>query len=176
MNWDKDYYKTIPSPQEMIYTKLYTDQAERMQNGGLFVEVGVYHGRSFAYFITEMVRLGKKFDCVAVDACPWEGEPCIGFNKYMKPLEGHFRTMFDRIDSFVAANNFKDFSIDFCFIDANHEYDFIFRDIAAYLPKMKDGGVIAGHDWSAPGVKKAVTETFKDFVFDESQDIWMVQL
>jgi predicted O-methyltransferase YrrM len=118
---------------------------------------------------------------VAVDACPWEGEPCIGFHKHMEPLKDHYRVMFEKVDSFVAANNFEDKSIDFCFIDANHEYEFIKRDIEAYLPKMKDGGIISGHDFGYHGVSKAVNEIFYQeagmlYDFDTKQDIWYVQL
>lgn len=170
------FWETIGSPQALSYKDFYTEMVHKYPSGSLMVEVGVYHGRSFSYLIVEMINAGKKFDCVAVDACPWEGEPCIGFHKAMKPLEGHFRMMFERVDSFVAAKNFEDGSIDMCFIDANHTYEFVSRDIAAYLPKMKKGGTLAGHDWSDDGVKRAVREVFNDFAVDEKQDLWRVQL
>lgn len=170
------FYDTIPSPQNLSYPDFYADMVKKLPDGALFVEVGVYHGRSFSYFIVEMINAGKKFDCVAVDACPWDGEPCIGFHKHMAPLVGHFRVHFEKVDSFVAARNFEDGSIDFCFIDANHTYDFIKRDIEAYLPKMKKGGVISGHDISYPDVLRAVTETFPEFVNDAKQDVWSVTL
>lgn len=169
-------WQTIGSPQILNYKQFYEQIAERIPDGGRFVEVGVFYGMSFSFFVVETLNRGKKIDCVAVDACPWYPEPCAGFDRHMKPLEGHFRTMFDRVDSFVAAKNFEDASIDFCFIDANHAYEFVSKDIAAYLPKVKKGGVLAGHDWSDDGVKKAVREAFTDFVFDEQQDIWHVQL
>lgn len=172
-------WQNIGSPQALSYAKFYSEQVARMKDGDRFVEVGVYWGRSFSYFIVEMINAGKKFDCVAVDACPWDGEPCTGFHREMKPLEGHFRVMFERVDSFVAAKNFKDESIDFVFIDANHTYEFVSKDIAAYLPKVKkSGGVISGHDWSDDGVKRAVREIFRNgtYTVDTSQDIWYAQL
>jgi len=175
-------YQTIPSPQELSYKDFYSEMVNKYPSGSLMVEVGVYHGRSFSYLIIEMLNAGKKFDCVAVDACPWEGEPCIGFHKHMEPLKDHYRVMFDKVDSFVAANNFQDGSIDMCFIDANHTYEFVKRDIEAYLPKMKKGGTLSGHDWSDVGVKRAVWELFPDwqtnsnFKIDTNQDIWRIQL
>lgn len=171
-------WQTIGSPQAFIYGKFYKQMVDKFPSGSRFVEVGVFYGCSFSFLIVEMINAGKTFDCVAVDACPWYPEPCEGFNRHMEPLKDHFRTMFERVDSFVAAKNFEDESIDFLFLDANHTYEFISKDIPAYLPKMKKGGVISGHDWSDDGVKRAVREAFKkgEFVVDESQDIWYVQL
>jgi cephalosporin hydroxylase len=173
-------YQTIPSPQELSYKDFYSEMVQKYPSGSLMVEVGVYHGRSFSYLIIEMLNAGKKFDCVAVDACPWDGEPCTGFHKHMEPLKDHYRVMFEKVDSFVAANNFEDKSIDFCFIDANHTYEFVSKDIAAYWPKMKRGGCLSGHDWSDEGVKKAVSEFCLDRVIeyyvDLKQDIWRIEL
>lgn len=173
-------YQTIPSPQELSYKDFYSEMVQKYPTGSRMVEVGVYHGRSFSYLIIEMLNAGKKFDCVAVDACPWDGEPCTGFHKHMEPLKGHYRVMFEKVDSFVAAKNFEDESIDMCFIDANHEYDFVRKDIEAYLPKIKKGGTLAGHDWSYPGVKNALIDLYEDmglnFSTDKEQDIWRIQL
>lgn len=179
------------------FPKLYSAMVKRFPSGSLFVEVGSYFGCSFSYLVVEVINSGKKIDCVAVDACPWpEVEP--NFRKNMKPFEGYFRAMFGG-DSFDRAKDFKDKSIDFCFIDANHNYEFVSRDIAAYLPKMKPGGVIAGHDYnmSHPGVIKAVNEAFaeeinrdyykpedkmeikkpgKGFVYVKEEDTWIVEL
>lgn len=170
---------------------------QKFPSGSLFVEVGSYFGCSFSYLVVEVINSGKKIDCVAVDACPWPTvEP--NFTAHMKPLEGHFRTMFGG-DSFDRAKEFADKSIDFCFIDANHTYEFVSRDIEAYLPKMKPGGVIAGHDYNFqhPGVIKAVNEAFveapqrdyykpedkfemlkpgKGFAYVKEEDTWVVQL
>ncbi len=170
-------WESIGSPQTLSYAKFYKEQVERMKDGDRFVEVGVYYGRSFSYFIVEMINAGKRFDCVAVDACPWDGEPCTGFHRHMEPLKDYYRVMFERVDSFVAAQNFEDGSIDLCFTDANHQYDFISKDIAAYLPKMKKGGVISGHDYDDPGVERAVKEAFGDnFTHNPDQNIWYVEV
>jgi cephalosporin hydroxylase len=171
-------YHTIPSPQELSYKDFYSEMVQKYPTGSRMVEVGVYHGRSFSYLIIEMINAGKKFDCVAVDACPWDGEPCIGFHKHMEPLKNHYRVMFEKVDSFVAANNFEDASIDMCFIDANHEEDFVRRDIESYLPKMKKGGTLCGHDISYRGVSKAVRSIFHylNIQVDTKQDIWRVQI
>lgn len=68
-----------------------------------------------------------------------------------------------RKDSVIAAGDFEDQSLDFVFIDADHNYEAVKKDIEAWLPKVKDGGIISGHDYEnenfpAWGVKKAVDE------------------
>ena len=67
-----------------------------------------------------------------------------------------------------AAKQFKDKSVDFVYIDANHAYKYIKEDIEAWLPKIKKGGIIGGHDWdwtdpaknNELSVKRAVEEQF----------------
>ena len=48
---------------------------------------------------------------------------------------------------------------DLVFIDADHTYTAVRRDILAWWPKVKDGGWLAGDDWNEEGVKAAVRET-----------------
>jgi len=46
----------------------------------------------------------------------------------------------------LAASVFKDSSLDFVFIDADHRYSHVSQDIEMWLPKVKRKGIIAGHD------------------------------
>ena len=53
--------------------------------------------------------------------------------------------------------------LDLVFIDADHSYEAVWRDIELWLPKVRQGGFLCGHDfWTDqfPGVTKAVLETF----------------
>jgi hypothetical protein len=62
-----------------------------------------------------------------------------------------------------AAKHFADKSLDLIFIDADHSAKAVFEDLEAWEPKVKPGGVLAGHDYGShnhPGVKPAV-----DFFF-----------
>ena len=42
------------------------------------------------------------------------------------------------------------------FIDAAHDKFNVSRDIMSWLPKITDGGILAGHDINMPSVLKAV--------------------
>lgn len=61
-----------------------------------------------------------------------------------------------------AASYCKDDLFDFVYIDANHEYEYISRDLRLWYPKVRSGGIFAGHDYYStvtwPGVQKAVNE------------------
>jgi predicted O-methyltransferase YrrM len=45
------------------------------------------------------------------------------------------------------AKEFRDESLDFVYLDANHEFPYVVEDIAAWEKKVKVGGIVAGHDY-----------------------------
>lgn len=63
-----------------------------------------------------------------------------------------------------AAAYFKSGSVDFVFIDADHSYDGVKSDIAIWIPKVRAGGLLGGHDYDNKNypfgaeVKRAVDE------------------
>ena len=58
------------------------------------------------------------------------------------------RVQFVRKFSVDAAKDFADGSLDFAYIDANHDFQSLTADLAAWSPKVRAGGIIAGHDYS----------------------------
>jgi len=49
-------------------------------------------------------------------------------------------------------------NVDFIYIDGNHQSDYVRQDIDNYYPKIKNGGVIAGHDFSFGSVRLEVED------------------
>lgn len=75
------------------------------------------------------------------------------------------RSAIIRATSAEAAPRFADRSLDFVYIDAQHHYEAVREDIALWHPKVKPGGILAGHDYldglvagDLFGVKQAVDE------------------
>lgn len=63
-------------------------------------------------------------------------------------------------NSWVAASQFADASLDLVYIDGDQTYEGVCKDLAAWYPKVKKGGVICGDDIGWVGVKRAVDEFF----------------
>jgi predicted O-methyltransferase YrrM len=60
----------------------------------------------------------------------------------------------------LAVDDFKDNSLDFVFVDGLHTYEQTLADCRNYLPKVKPGGLICGHDY---GVISDVTRAIDEF-------------
>ena len=70
---------------------------------------------------------------------------------------------------------------DFLFIDGDHSYEQCKKDIMNYYHLVKDGGIVAGHNYhkdpnsAHPGVHKAVDEIFDNKVNFQSDYIWWIK-
>ncbi len=72
-----------------------------------------------------------------------------------------------RMTSLEATAKIPDYSLDFVYIDARHDYESVMEDLNAWQSKVRPGGVLAGHDYidghfsaGVFGVKRAVDEFF----------------
>lgn len=76
----------------------------------------------------------------------------------LSPYEARFTQ--HRMHSWDAAPYVEDGSQDIVFIDGDHRYESVKRDIELYWPKVKAGGVLCGDDFGPafPGVVRAVDE------------------
>jgi tetratricopeptide (TPR) repeat protein len=148
---------------------------------GVFIEVGAFLGRSTAYLASKIRNLPVKL--YVVDT--WRGSGGAdrqGDEQYTPMLVMNNGDLFDtfldnmercgvvqtliplRLRSVQAAKLFGDESIEFCYLDAAHDYDSVKADLTAWFPKVKGGGIIAGDDYCVrwPGVVRAVNEFFAD--------------
>jgi len=97
-------------------------------------------------------------------------------------------TSFIKLSSEKAAKFFANGSLDLVFIDGDHSYEMVKLDIELWLPKIKKGGIMCGHDYNwigpdgYPGVQKAVDEKFNTIYYipDEKvgkdRSVWWVEL
>jgi cephalosporin hydroxylase len=156
----------------MDYENLYQQMVKAAPETSWFVEVGSWKGKSAAFMCVEIANSGKtiRFDCVDTwqgSACHqlggiFQDEDCV-HNRLLQKFQENLisvQHMFTAVQlpSLQAAKLYKDSSLDFVFIDADHEYESIVADIEAWLPKVKAGGYIAGHDYPYPPVNLAVTQ------------------
>jgi cephalosporin hydroxylase len=131
------------------YRKLVSD----LDVEGRMVEIGVYKGRSLCscadIIIANDLKVHAVDNFVGPEAfpgdCPDPKELCAEFFKNMN--EFGITVMLSRGNSVEKTEDFTHKSLDLIFIDASHKKDDVIADIRAWLPKLKIGGVIAGHDY-----------------------------
>lgn len=153
------------------YETIFDMAISRANDGAKFVEIGVWKGGSTAYMGVEIFNSGKRIDYDAIDTFEGSVEhgKVVGLYEEalnnLKPITDLNIVNLIKANSLDAVSRYQDESIDFCFIDGSHEYLDVKKDILAYLPKVKRGGIIAGHDYDPiwPGVVQAVKETFTQF-------------
>ena len=85
--------------------------------------------------------------------------PFLG--NFEKPWEDSGRAIMLRMTSLIAATKIIDNSLDFCYIDGDHSLEGIYDDIKAWIPKVKLGGIISGHDFK-DGPKSGINDHWGD--------------
>jgi len=99
---------------------------------------------------------------------PYDGTPNevstdreIEYNKFMAYhgikycANGHKAIILEE-DSNEAVKKFEDESIDFIFIDTYYSKEQAERDLDAWYPKVKQGGLFMGHDYDATIIQQVV--------------------
>lgn len=149
---------------------------ECLTPGIAMVELGCFSGQSTRIFLES-----EKFtDIYCVDK--WEfspGKDYLEAEKVFDSWTSEFPSIHKfKFESGEGALQFKDRTLDLVYIDANHQYDHIHRDLELWEPKIKIPGWIGGHDycWPYMGVVQAVCERYRmpRWVFCDSS--WLVRL
>jgi predicted O-methyltransferase YrrM len=155
------------------FEDVYRLLVKRAQEGDTLVEIGCLLGRSACYLGDQIKESGKALTLLAVD--PWPTQFDFGNGDI---IEAPFETFVANIrqaglvkiivplrcESLRAAR-FVANNLSAVFIDGDHSYESCRDDIAAWLPKVRSGGILAGHDYNDkdfPGVVKAAREAFGD--------------
>jgi predicted O-methyltransferase YrrM len=150
-----------------------------------YVDVGCKSGRTTGYLLSALPEL----QAVAID--PWCAIP-NSVEDYkdwdFQQIEAEFwknvgaskdRVDMKRTTSAFAAGGVPDNSVDIVFIDAAHDYAGCLQDINLWLPKVRKGGYLAGHDFNHkwPGVHRAVAKMFPLLMVTVLPDsVWCVNV
>ena len=82
------------------------------------------------------------------------------------------RRIIHQMTSLDAASLFPEKVLDFVFIDADHGHAAAVEDIRAWKPKLKRGGLLAGHDYHMEPVKQAVEEEVPAAKNEVTDAVW----
>lgn len=146
----------------------------------LFIEVGVFHGKT-----TKVLAAVCPGTVIAVDhfaGAPDLPNMSIDPEIHKKMFEDHLAAEIESGKVKLYAMDSAEAAITIClnerdadcvFIDGNHTYEGCKNDIIAYLPTVKSGGILCGHDYGLPafpGITQAVNELLPGFT--DSDTIW----
>jgi predicted O-methyltransferase YrrM len=115
------------------------------------IEIGSDRGVSTELFLLTTARV------VAVD--PWGN--ASSFQEFVERCAGYPHLELCRGKSPEALTRFGA-EFDMCYIDADHSYEAVRRDILACTKIVKPDGWLAGHDYHQPQVERAVLSMIDD--------------
>ena len=136
-------------PQHLVHLVSLTDRTEllrRMPTQAVVAEIGVNEGD----FSQKILTLCQPFKLVLIDV--WASRRYHGGlfekvkNRFAAQLQsGQMEIIRDL--SFGAIAACPDAHFDWVYLDTDHTYDTTRRELELLRPKMKKGGIIAGHDY-----------------------------
>lgn len=164
---------------------LYDRMVSEANNGSVFIEIGVFLGRSTAYMANQIKKSGKNIKFWVID--PFDPDLLDDsklkevlpkksffslFWKFMNDLE-----LTDYISPLImtseqAQNHLRHIQADFIMIDGLHDRASVQNDIQLWNPILKMGGVIAGDDYEWPEVKEVVHTLFGKENIEISKTNW----
>jgi len=159
----------------------------------VWVELGVFLGD----FSKKIYELSNPLELHLVDTFPdvmvsgdKDGNNVIqaDLSKAPNDLEKYFvnkNVKIHKMMSFEFLENLPDSSIDVVYIDADHSYNSVKKDLELSMRKVRKSGLITGHDYcptSFPGVYRAVNEFCNsnslkiDFLTDDKLPTYVISL
>lgn len=165
------FYLNVPGWFDDAFREFYADVLGTLGPGSRVCEVGAWLGRSTAFLAVEAKPGTEIYVVDTWDGSPDEPEHMENIRGHGEPLYQRFLTNMARggvlgrlcpirMESTRAAGLFPDGYFDLVFIDAQHSYEAVKADVLTWRPKVKAGGILAGHDYGRghPGVMAAVDE------------------
>lgn len=142
-----------------------------------FAEIGVKEGKHVA----EILRRVPESTVVAVDpwakwSIQWPKRTERRFDLAVKPYGSRVTKL--KMIGTEAAPLFEQESFDYVFIDDDHKFETLHSNIVAWLPKVRRGGILAGHDVNNgfSGVDRCLWETFGNDFNVEPDSVWWLRV
>jgi predicted O-methyltransferase YrrM len=165
------------------FEEVYRTIVQNCVDGDVVVEIGGYLGKSTCFLGNSISCSGKHIRVICVDVWPstyyestallakdpfeiwWANIRQSGWDEFIFPLRTTSQVASTLVRSNLAA----------VYIDGDHRFEFVKQDISAWLPKVRPGGILAGHDYGKnwPDVEKAVKAAFGDRFEVVSNQTWL---
>tara|TARA_Y100000034_G_scaffold135536_1_gene207860 strand:- start:14178 stop:15368 length:1191 start_codon:yes stop_codon:yes gene_type:complete len=133
------------------------------------IEIGVRHGNTFKEIIKKYPDIAyygidpykhysdEEYDYAVASNVSQDKQDAI-YTSTKKLFDKYDQTLI-RVPSSVGINFVP--QVDYIFVDGNHSYDAVLKDMCLYYPKLKPGGIMMVHDCKKemPQVKRAVANS-----------------
>ena len=96
----------------------------------------------------------------------------------IKKFEDDYSVHIIRKDSLKASEQFPDEYFDWIYLDADHSYEGCSNDLEVWFPKLKKGGVFAGHDYvdgEMKGGSFRVKSAVNKFISNKDVDLYLTE-
>ena len=150
---------------------IYAGAIAQYGKNSILAEVGTWKGRS----LISILPIAKKLEyrqVVAIDTFMGSVDEMDTshseaksinirevFESNLKNADGADLVTILQQESTYATTFFPDEYFDVIFLDAQHSYEAVREDIIHWLPKLRPGGTLLGHDWLWETVQAAVVDT-----------------
>lgn len=146
-----------------------------------YAELGIAQGKTLRSILNWKPAISLLKEYYAIDI--WEdyhGHPKEEWEQYYYEISGfvkkfpQLKVMRERTTE--AAKSIPDGYLDIVFVDADHSYKAVKADIIAWLPKIRLGGILMGHDYNYGSVQKAVNEVLDNIVSPSAKKCWVFEV
>jgi hypothetical protein len=159
------------------------------ENISKFAEIGVWKGRTCRrilkftsldeYWAVDPWEVMDEKEATSVQSRreQWQWEAYHRYVCRLMPYYPQLKVL--RMSSKLASEVIPDKRLCMVYIDAIHTFEHVWDDISYWLPKVRKGGILGGHDYYSGenrkiGVKRAVDKWFgKDVTILEDNRIWL---
>lgn len=137
-----------------------------LEDNASLVNVGTYKGKTLSLMLDYVKNFNIKSNIFTVDT--WVD---ILYGDDGQDIKNIFlENLSDNSDRFTllelntcdASTLFFDSSLDFVFLDTSHTFDHVYSEIECWMPKIKPGGILSGHDYHWGQVRDGVNGLIKE--------------
>jgi hypothetical protein len=125
----------------------------------LFAELGFRRGAEIGVaegnYSEVLLKANPECELLLVD--PWhaysdnpqnksEEKHSYAFNEMMRKTDGYEGRRVQMMTSMKAVQNVEGSSLDFCYIDGHHSFDYVMQDLIQWSKRVRSGGIVSGDD------------------------------
>lgn len=162
----------------------------RLELADLFAELGFSQGAEIGVekglYSEILCKANPKLNLFSID--PWKAYPEYREHTTQEKIDEIKKEAFIRLEPYRvqiiqdfsenAVNSFADESLDFVYIDGNHDRVHVLQDLNLWTPKVKKGGIISGHDYvrykGKYGLYNQVKDTVLEYTKSHNINPWFV--